>query len=128
MQKDFLSWHKFKNIVNDKNNRVFYHEREVWWCAIGLNIGNEIDGKGDFYTRPVLIIKGFSPEVLLCLPFSTRPKKGKYYSVFELNNIKSTVILSHVRMIDAKRLNKKMGTIGLVDFARIKKQLIRIIE
>jgi len=35
----------------------FFLEGEVWWTALGVNIGHEIDGKNEFCERPVVILK-----------------------------------------------------------------------
>ncbi len=45
MQKDFNNWNSLKQEL-DKNEKVlFFKEREVWWCSIGLNLGHEENGK-----------------------------------------------------------------------------------
>ncbi len=43
MEKDFDKWNNQKKIINLRSNNTdfFYHEREVWWCAIGVNVGFE---------------------------------------------------------------------------------------
>ncbi len=30
------------------------------WCSIGINVGDEEDGKNELYERPVLVIKKFN--------------------------------------------------------------------
>ena len=45
-------------------------ERDIWWCSIGVNIGDEIDGKNELFHRPVLILKKFSSELCLVAPTS----------------------------------------------------------
>lgn len=73
MKKDFLHWHNKKENINEKDKRAYFHEREVWWCSIGANVGYEQDGKGNDFTRPVLIIKGFSKEVFfMCSAYYKR--------------------------------------------------------
>jgi len=127
MEKDFDRWNKKKKIVNNVNNS-FYHDREVWWCTLGLNIGFEQDGKGEDFSRPILVIKGFSREVLLCIPLTTRLKEGKYYHDIILNDkIKRKVILSQVRLIDSRRLEEKICTIDKTQFNSIKQKIIRLI-
>jgi hypothetical protein len=34
----------------------YVHEREVWGCSLGANIGVEADGKHDNFERPVLVL------------------------------------------------------------------------
>ncbi len=129
MKKEFQKWHIIKSEADSLNRRLFYHEREVWWCLLGVNVGFEMDGKGHKYTRPVLVLKGFSKEVCLCLPLTTRQKKGKFYCDIDLDDgTARQVILSQIRLIDTKRLLEKLGTINVANFKQIKQALIRLIE
>lgn len=81
MKKDYQKWHREKtNIEHSDKPRVFFHEREVWWCSIGSNVGFEQDGRGETYARPVLVFKKFNKEVFWSLPLSTKIKNGKFYA------------------------------------------------
>ncbi len=55
MPKDFDKWNKQKIHIDKLDH--FQHPKvgEIWWCRVGLNIGTEIYGKGNEYTRPVLV-------------------------------------------------------------------------
>ncbi len=41
MKKDFRRWTTKKEVLNDTEGTALFHEREVWWCALGVNIGFE---------------------------------------------------------------------------------------
>lgn len=128
MEKDFQEWHQVKYAIHNAKERRFYHEREVWWCSIGANIGFEQDGKGADFVRPVLILKGFSKEVFLCVPLTTKLKTGKYYHDISLgDDILRKVILSQIRLVDSKRLQEKVVTISETEFLEIKQAVIRLI-
>lgn len=51
MEKDFLDWHKKKESLHKKDEKIYFHEREIWWCSLGLNIGDEQDGKNKNYSK-----------------------------------------------------------------------------
>ncbi len=51
MYKNFMVWHEVKSDIDAKESKTFFHEREVWWCSLGLNIGFEQDGKGNDFSR-----------------------------------------------------------------------------
>ena len=123
MSKNFQDWHTRKSLINNNENRLFFHEREVWSASIGANIGFEQDGKGCSFLRPIIIIKKFNNEIFWCLPLTRNQKKGKYYSSFILNNSISTAILSQIRLIDSKRLQYKIGDISQRDYVDIKEKL-----
>ena len=128
MKKDFIKWHTKKTeIENYDNRRVFFHEREVWWCSLGANVGFEQDGKGEKFARPVLIFKKFNKEVFWALPVSTRIKKGKFYFMINLHdNINRVVILSQLRLVDGKRLIDKVGIIDQLNYVDIQKAIINL--
>lgn len=129
MKKDFAKWHKEKQRVQSGDERVFYHEREVRWCSLGLNVGFESDGKGDKYLRPVLIVRGFSREVCFCVPVTTKVKKGIFYHPVDLEDgIKRTAMLSQLRLLDTKRLHEMIGTAGGKQFKEIKQAITRLFE
>lgn len=121
MKKDFDAWNNEKKVLENGNGRVFYHTREIWWCSLGVNIGFEQDGTGKNFDRPVVIIKGFNDSVFFGVALTGRVKKGKYY--FPLGNIdnkEASAILSQVRLIDTKRLIKKIGMLDDNIFEQLK--------
>lgn len=127
MNKNFLKWHVKKEILHKEKQRPFFHEKEVWFCSLGVNIGFEQDGRGEEFLRPVVIIKKFNQQIFWGLPLTKNQRKSKYYFSFNLNKLTSTVILSQIRLIDGKRLHYKIGHISKVDFLEIKKHLMQLL-
>lgn len=121
--KDYQNWHNKKLILNNRKDlgKLFFREREVWWCALGENIGFEQDGKGEEFRRPVLIFKKFNQYVFLAVPLTTKMKVGKYYVSCKLDDeTPRNVIISQLRLVDSKRLIDKIGTVNEVEFNKIK--------
>lgn len=84
MGKDFEGWGRIKEQLHSKRTQeMYFREKEVWWCALGLNIGDEQDGKGQFATRPVLVIKKFNKRICIVLPLSTKTKQANIYYLQE---------------------------------------------
>ena len=101
MQKDFDSWNKNKKRIHAENENKLYHEREVWWCSLGVNVGFEQDGTGVDNERPVLILKGFSKQVCLVMPLTTSEKKNPYHaSLGKVDGRNAFAIISQIRLID----------------------------
>ena len=122
MEKDFFGWIKEKKRLHEKKREVYFAEREIWWCALGVNVGFEQDGKGERYERPVVIIKKFNAHACAVIPLSTRDKKGWYYfPLGEIGGRKATAILSQIRFIDRRRLINKVGTLPEDIFSELKK-------
>lgn len=126
MRKDFDGWNKIKKRVQSSTKDAFYHEREIWWCSLGVNVGYEQDGTGSNFDRPILIIKGFNSQIFFAVALTGRKKIGKYY--FYLGKVQgreASVVLSQVRVVDTKRLIRKICTIDTSDFLQIKRALNR---
>ena len=122
IEKDFHTWCKQKEKIHNLGENKFYHPRDVWWCSLGANIGFEQDGTGIKRARPVMIIKGFSKNVCLIIPLTTSQKSNKYYMrIGEVSNKQAVAIISQIRLIDTKRLIKKVGVINKSKFEEIKK-------
>lgn len=127
MEKDFQRWHKQKaNIHNKKKDPPFFHEREIWWCSLGANVGREQDGRELNFARPVLVAKKFNNEIFWAIPLTKAKKHGEYYFSFPFLGQRSVAVLSQLRLVDSKRLIGKMGTMVEDDFLNIKKALSRL--
>ena len=82
MKKDFQKWHSQKRHIENERPRVFFKEREIWFCHLGENVGFEQDGRGDEFLRPIVVLKKFNNEVLWVVPLTKTDKKNKYYFPF----------------------------------------------
>lgn len=125
MAKDFQIWGNIKTKIQQKDLRPIFNEREVWWCSIGVNIGDEEDGKGKEFTRPVLILRKFNNRFFLGIPMSTQLKDNPYYLKINFKNFSVSLLLSQARPIDAKRLQERMERISENNFKEIKKEYIK---
>jgi len=124
MKKDFDKWHTEKSDLHANKVRPFFHEREIWFCSLGTNIGFEQDGADNKFLRPIIVLKKFNNEVLWCIPLTKRQKNGKHYFQFKFSsNEISTAILSQLKLIDSKRLQYKVGGMKEADFRELKAKL-----
>jgi mRNA interferase MazF len=125
MQKDFDSWNKEKKQVNDKDlgYDFFYHVREVWWCALGLNVGVETDGKHRNFERPVLVIRKFNKEQFWGVPLTSNEKTGEFYQKIKHEGNTSWAVLSQIKVLSTKRLLRKIGRISEDEFQTIRARL-----
>lgn len=128
MEKDFQAWHNKKTEIDSFLERPFFHEREIWFCYLGANVGFEQNGASEGFLRPVIILRKFSKEILWAIPLTKTPKEGKkvepyYHSFSFLPGITSVAVLSQIRLVDAKRLHDRIGFMAEPDFAAIKEKL-----
>lgn len=122
MHKDFDAWNKLKKHIHAKNENRLYHEREIWWCSIGVNVGSEQDRSEIEYRRPVLILRGLSSQTCFVIPLTTATRKHSLRpSVGRVDGEKARALLSQMRVIDTKRLVRKVGYLNKEIFERIRK-------
>lgn len=125
------AWTKLKFKLHTKDEYkepVYFYEREIWWCALGANIGHEQDGKNENFERPVLVIRKFSRHLLWVLPLTSKQKQGHYYFQTNYKNQEgggevSSIILSQLRVISSRRLLRKVRTLPEDEFADIRERL-----
>lgn len=127
MIKHFIDWIITKIIIDKKERLVQIKEGEVYWCSLGENIGDEENGKGYIFRRPVLVFKKFNKNIFWGIPMSTKIKDNRYYINVKLKNIEQSVMISQLRLLDTKRLDEYIGYISKVDFLKIQIQIINII-
>ena len=105
-----------------------FQEREIWWCSVGVNIGHEMDGKNQFYNRPVLIVRKFNPHIFFGVPLTTKIKQNPYYLPIRFKDRAQCVMLSQLRLWDGKRLTHKMGQLPDDQFEAVKQALRRLLK
>lgn len=127
MKKDYADWHELKRQLNKKSRKdQYFYEREIWYCSIGLNIGHEQNGKNALFERPVLIIRKFSDKTFWGIPLTSKEKWSKKNSVWKFTkNKKSTALLSQLKLLNQRRLQRK---IGIMPKNILKKILIKLFE
>jgi mRNA interferase MazF len=126
MEKDFDGWNVEKQTLHANPAGIFCHPREIWWCALGVNIGSEQDGTGKNFDRPIIVIRGFNKDIFFGAALTGRKKQGKFYFPIGLiENREASVILSQIRIIDTKRLIRKMATMDEELFQKLKNALQR---
>jgi mRNA interferase MazF len=124
-------WIKFKEILNLLNIKLPFSEKEIWWVSFGINIGIEINGKGEYFERPAVIIKRFNILHAWVLPISRvdNLKDGIHVSIkHNLLELNSVVVLSQIQTISNERLLRHIGRVSDQEFKNIKDALCIIIK
>ncbi len=118
-----------KILLEDQGHtELAFHECEIWWCSIGINIGDEQDGKNELFERLVLVFKKFNNKIAWLLPMTTKEKEGVYYHQLEHDGKIFSVILSQLRLVSVKRFQRHIRKISPHQFALIKEKIISIIK
>jgi len=125
--KKFLEWIGLKEKIH-RNSATppFFKEGEIWWCYVGENVGNEMNGKGKQFSRPVFVFKKYDKYSFIGLPLTTRLKEGTWYVEIDFAEIKQTVVLSQGRTFDYKRFKEKIGELDGFDVQKIREGYKRL--
>ncbi|MEA1983882.1 MAG: type II toxin-antitoxin system PemK/MazF family toxin [Campylobacterota bacterium] len=128
MVKIFDEWNSVKKDINTSTQDIYFKERDIFWAKIGQNVGFEQNGKGEEFTRPVLVVKKYSKSMFLAVPLSTTIRDGSFFFQFNFKEKISTALLVQNRLMSSKRLVKKMGKIDEENFNKLKIKLIELIK
>jgi len=126
--KDYDKWNNLKKRIDASDNNIFFKERDVWWAHLGLNVGHEENGKNDSYTRPILVLRKFNKRIFLGIPLTTQIKDNKYYYKISFKDQKQCVMLSQIRVLEHKRLMRKMGEVSEKEFFNLRNSVARMIK
>lgn len=133
--KEFDIWNKLKisidkKIILDSEAKVLLvaKEREIWWCHFGVNIGSEVDGKNADFERPVLIVNKLSPTTYLVIPTTSKIKDNKFWiNVSGSDNKSSNLLIDQIKVIDVRRLKRKVDVINEEDFKNLKLSICKLV-
>lgn len=115
-KKDFDSWNKRQQYI-EQQKPLFFTEKEIWWCQIGINIGSEHDGKGEYFQRPVVVIKKINDHIAWIVPISSKKKKDKYR--YDIKDTLFQIVLSQIRTVDSRRFIRRVRILDEQEFLEI---------
>ncbi len=125
--KHFSIWMPLKEKIHYASREWKFREREIWWMAIGENVGTEINGKGNNFLRPILIIRKYGPGGFFGVPLSSQKHKGMWYTNFKLKDSEQCALLSQAGSFCSYRLYGYIGRVLKNDFEEIISELERLL-
>ena len=116
----FDEWNEVKKRTQGKVLTAYFREREIYWANIGKNIGDEQNGKGKDFMRPLLVFRKYNNSLFCGIPLSTTIREGTFFYNFSfLDDKTSSALLVQAKTFDVKRLDRKIGTINKTDFEKL---------
>ena len=83
----FFEWIGLKEKLHQSEHKPpFVSERDLWWASLGQNVGSEVNGKSDRFSRPVLIMRKLAHGFYLVAPTTTKQREGTWYVHVRLGN------------------------------------------
>lgn len=120
MKNDFLEWMATKDKIDKAGSVVKFSEGQIWWAALGKNVGVEINGKHEDYSRPVIILKKLSHLCFWAVPLTSQSHSGTWYVEFNFRGKQEYAVLSQMRMMSVSRLYNRMGKLSTGDFKKVR--------
>lgn len=123
-------WNIIKKQIDSKTFKQKAGIQRIYWVNVGQNVGNEVYGKSEIFTRPVLIIKTFYNHTFLGVPLTSKfkHKRGKLYHKFiDSKGRIQTALLGQIRIFDTKRLETYISKIDDKNFKQIKEKIKRYV-
>ena len=119
--KKFFKWIGLKQRLHEGDHQPpLVSQGDIWWASIGENVGSEVNGKSDLFSRPVIILKKLAHGFYFVIPTTTQKRTGTWYVQFRHQEKDMLACLHQARAIDHRRISSKLGTIDDTDFSRIK--------
>ena len=117
-----------KSAVHNQCNRYLINEGDVVWTAVGENVGVEIDGKSERYSRPVVVFKKHNSKCFTGIPLTTKKHVGSWYVNFIFQGRKETAVLIQARLFDAARVYSRMGELSRADYNTIRDAFLMLFK
>lgn len=120
--KTFKEWNHFKEILDSVDITIPFYVGEIWYVAIGVNIGIEIDGKGENFERPVLVIKKFNKFHALVVPITSAKHDNFSTNILVVDkslSVGSTVVISQIMRISNHRFLYRIGILDKTQFKKV---------
>ncbi len=123
MKKDFDSWNIRKQVLDQTKRELLFKEGEIWWCAIGKNIGEEVYGKGEHFRRPVVIFRKLTSNSCIAIPTTTKPRTGSWYHYLKVADKNRWVMMHQMKFISANRLWVRESSLSNEELNELKKSV-----
>ena len=117
-------WNDVKIHINLYGRQNIPKEGGIYWACIGENVGDEMYGKSDYFTRPVLVYKKLSRYRFMGIPLTSKPHEGSWYVPFVHNGKKQVAVIGQARVMNIKRLLQKIGEADDADMRKIRRAFI----
>lgn len=108
----------------DSGNHIppIVYESDIWWISFGKNIGSEINGKSEWFSRPGVVLKKLSSGFYLVAPTTSKVHNGNWYIKITQKKNNNYVCLHQIRTIDYRRLSNKIGQVDALEFNIVKQR------
>src|SRR5438046_203332 len=94
---DFDIWNEKKKELNVQKRDLLFREGEIWWCYWGMNVGEEVYGKGKDFKRPAIILRKLSKRSCVVLPITAKTRNGSWYFPIEQQSNPRWIMMHQIK-------------------------------
>jgi mRNA-degrading endonuclease toxin of MazEF toxin-antitoxin module len=129
--KNYDKWNEVKKSIENKERKIGFKVREIFWVRIGQNVGSEEYGKGNEFQRPVLIVRKINTELFIGVPLTSQLKEDNdYFFQVSFRTKKgisnNSAMILQLKTFDKKRLMTRIGMLDKEQFNKTIKQIKRL--
>lgn len=117
---EFRDWIEVKADVHERISLPNFSEGEIWWCAVGRNVGVEINGKSKTFARPVIVLRKLNKRSFMAVPLTSKRHEGTWYVSFSFKGIEEYAVLAQSRIMSTVRLYQRIGRADEIDMLKIR--------
>ena len=110
--EEMEKWMELKIKLNKSRTMFNFKEGEIWWTAVGKNVGIEINGKGNGFARPILIYKKLSRQGFVGLALTTQKHSGSWYKPLTVGGKQAYAVLPQIKTMSVLRLYRRIDKIS----------------
>lgn len=119
-EQEFRDWIEVKINVYARGRARSFSEGEIWWCAMGRNVGVEINGKSKEFARPVVVLRKLNKFSFMAIPLTSQVHIGSWYVCFKFRGLVERAVLAQARVVSTARLYRRVGRADETDLSRIR--------
>ena len=123
---DFTNWNDVKINLDLHGRQPKISQGQLWWTGVGKNVGSELNGKNERFSRPVLVYRKLCSNKFMAIPLTSQPHEGNWYIHFIHNDKEQIAVVSEARVMSTKRLYRMIGRIDDADYERIRAGFINL--
>lgn len=127
-EKDFKGWAKVAEEVEGREREEIYKSGVVYWANLGVGVGSNEDGKGERFTRPVLLLAMVSKARALIVPITSQVKEGVNYREILVAGKVEYLLFDQVRTIDTKCLEGMLDDVGEVFLRKMRGDFLKVLK
>ncbi len=123
IDRKYKEWFGVKADIQARKNKPHFKEWQIWWCAVGENVGVEINGKGMKFARPIVVYRKLSEYGFVGIPLTTQDHtetSPDWYVHFRFRGIDEYAALHQVESVSVYRLYRFVGTLDDEDIDVVK--------